>query len=173
MLLRILIAIVAIGAMGLAALAQTPEQNEASRKATAERLIEGEKGCSGCDLFQVDLSYQEFSGIDLSGARLRQADLSLSTFDKAKFAGANMSIVNGFGLRAEGADFWKVDFADASLVGGWFGGSDFTSAKFDNANLSGSDFETAKGLTQIQLNIACGDASTKLPKGLKLPACKN
>ena len=66
MLLRILIAIVAIGAMGLAALAQTPEQNEASRKATAERLIEGEKGCSGCDLFQVDLSYQEFSGIDLS-----------------------------------------------------------------------------------------------------------
>jgi uncharacterized protein YjbI with pentapeptide repeats len=173
MLLRILIAIVAIGAMGLAALAQTPEQNEASRKVTAERLIKGEKACAECDLFQVDLSYQELPGIDLSGARLRQADLSLSTFDRTKFAGANMSIVNGFGLRAENADFSKVDFADASLVGGWFGGSDFAAAKFDNANLSGSDFETAKGLTQMQLNTACGDTSTKLPKGLKLPACKN
>lgn len=173
MLLRILIAIVAIGAMGLAALAQTPEQNEAARRATAARLIQGEKSCTGCDLFQVDLSYQELPGIDLSGARLRQADLSLSTFDRAGFAGANMSVVNGFGLRAEDADFSKVNFADATLVGGWFGGSDFSAATFDNANLSGSDFETAKGLTQAQIDTACGDASTKLPKGLKLATCKN
>lgn len=173
MLLRILIAIVAIGVMGLAALAQTPEQNEAARKATAAKLIQGEKSCQGCDLFQVDPSYQELPGINLSGARLRQADLSLSTFDKARFAGTNMSIVNGFGLRAEDADFSKVNFADAMLVGGLFGGSDFSAATFDNANLSGSDFETAKGLTQTQLNTACGDASTKLPKGLNLPACKN
>lgn len=84
-----------------------------------------------------------------------------------------MSIVNGFGLRAEGSDFSKVNFTDATLVGGWFGGSDFSAATFDNANLSGSDFETARGLTKTQLNTACGDASTKLPKGLNLPACKN
>lgn len=172
MLVRILIAIAAIGAMSLTALAQTPEQNEAARNATANKLKAGEKSCSGCDLFQVDLSYQELPGLDLSGARIRQADLSLSTFDKSTFTGANMSIVNAFGLKAEDSDFSKVDFADATLVGGWFGGSDFTAAKFDNANLSGSDFETARGLTQNQLSTACGDASTKLPKGLKLPACK-
>lgn len=173
MLLRILIAVAAIGAMSLTALAQTPEQNEAARKATAEKLVMGEKSCSGCDLFQVDLSYQELEGRDLSGARLRQADLSLSTFDNSKFAGANMSIVNAFGIRAEHADFSKVNFESASLVGGAYGHSDFTGANFDNANLSGSDFETAKGLTQLQLNTACGDAETKLPKGLKLPACKS
>ena len=173
MLLRILIAVASIGAMSLTALAQTPDQNEAARNATADKLKAGNKACSGCDLFQVDLSYQELPGRDLSGARLRQADLSLSTFDKSKFTGANMSVVNAFGLKAESADFSKVDFADATLVGGWFGGSDFTAAKFDNANLSGSDFETAKGLTQSQLSTACGDASTKLPKGLKLPACKD
>ncbi len=172
MLLQVLIAVAVLGAMSLTALAQTPDQNEATRKATADRLVMGEKACSGCDLFQVDLSYQELPGLDISGARLRQADLSLSTFDKSKFAGANMSIVNAFGLRAENADFTKVDLADATLVGGWFAGSDFTGAKLDNANLSGSDFETAKGLTQTQLNTACGDASTKLPKGLKLQACK-
>jgi uncharacterized protein YjbI with pentapeptide repeats len=56
-------------------------------------------------------------------------------------------VVNGFGIRAENADFSKVDFADAALVGGWFGGSDFAEAKFDSANLSGSDFASAKGLT--------------------------
>jgi uncharacterized protein YjbI with pentapeptide repeats len=173
MLLRILIAVAAIGAMGLTAFAQTPELNEAARKASAESIVKGKSACERCDLFQVDLSYQELPGLDLSGSRLRQADLSLSTFDKAKFTGANMSIVNAFGMRAEHSDFSKVDFADATLVGGSFGGSNFTSATFDNANLSGSDFETAKGLTQMQLNTACGDADTKLPKGLKLTACKN
>jgi uncharacterized protein YjbI with pentapeptide repeats len=173
MLLRIMLAVAAIGAMSITALAQTPEQNEAARKATAEKLVMGEKSCAGCDLFQVDLSYQELPGLDLSGGRLRQADLSLSTFDRTKFTGANLSIVNAFGIRAEHADFSKVNFNDAALVGGSYGHSDFTSATFDNANLSGSDFETAKGLTQLQLNTACGDADTKLPKGLKLPPCKS
>ena len=172
MYLRILIAVAAIGAMSLTALAQTPEQNEVTRKATAERILKGEKACSGCDLFQVDLSYQDLDGRDLSGARLRQADLSLSTFDHAKFAGANMSIVNGFGMRAEGSDFTNVDFQDAVLVGGWFGGSKFEHAKFNNANLSGSDLSSALGLTQVQLNTACGDDETKLPKGLVLAPCK-
>lgn len=172
MYLRILIAVATIGAMSLTALAQTPEQNEVARKATAERLVMGEKACSGCDLFQVDLSYQDLDHRDLSGARLRQADLSLSTFDHSKFAGANMSIVNGFGMRAESADFTGVDFQDAVLVGGWFGKSKFDHAKFDNANLSGSDLSEAIGLTQVQLNTACGDAETRLPKGLVLAACK-
>lgn len=172
MLLRILIALAAVSAMSLTALAQTPEHIEAARKATAEKLVMGEKSCTGCDLFQVNLSDQELPGLDLSGTRLRQADLSLSTFDRTKFTSANMSIVNAFGIRAEHADFSKVNFNDATLVGGAYGGSDFAGATFDNANLSGSDFETAKGLTQLQLNTACGDADTKLPKGLKLPACR-
>jgi hypothetical protein len=29
-----------------------------------------------------------------------------------------------------------------------------------------------KGLTQAQLNVACGDAKTKLPPGLKVHTCK-
>jgi uncharacterized protein YjbI with pentapeptide repeats len=173
MILRVLIAVAAIGAMGLTALAQPPEENDAARKATAQRLVMGEKACKGCDLFQVDLSYQDLEGRDLSGARLRQADLGLSTFDNTNFAAANMSIVNAFGIRAEHADFSKVDFQNAVLVGGWFGHSKFDGATFNNANLSGSDFATATGLTQMQLNTACGDADTKLPKGLVLPSCSS
>jgi uncharacterized protein YjbI with pentapeptide repeats len=82
-----------------------------------------------------------------------------------------MSIVNGFGLRAQNADFSNVDFDSAVLVGGWFGGSKFNGAKLNNANLSGSDFSTATGLTQMQLNTACGDKDTRLPRGLVVPNC--
>ncbi len=172
MFARILIAVAAIGAMSLTAFAQTPEQNAISRQATAQRLIEGETACAGCDIFQVDLSYQELTGRDLSGARIRQADLSLSTFDQTKFTGADMSIVNAFGIRAEDADFSNVNFQDAVLVGGWFARSRFANAKLSNANLSGADFSTALDLTQNQLNTACGDAATKLPPGLTVVPCK-
>jgi uncharacterized protein YjbI with pentapeptide repeats len=173
MILRIVIAVAAIGAMSLTAFAQTPDSSDASRKATADRLVMGEKACANCDLFQVDLSYQELGGIDLTGARLRQANLSLSTFDKSRFAGANMSIVNGFGIRAEHADFSNVDFEDAVLVGGSFNGSKFDNAKLKRVNFSGSDLSTATGLTQAQLNEACGDAETRLPKSFVIPSCKS
>lgn len=171
MILRVLTAVAAIGFMSLTALAQTPQQNESARKATAERLIKGETVCKGCDLFQVDLSYQELGGRDLSGARLRQADLSLSTFDGSTFAGANMSVVNAFGIRAQRADFSDVDFQDAVLVGGWFGHSKFDGARLQDANISGSDLSTATGLTQSQLDAACGDSDTRLPPGMSVPAC--
>ncbi len=172
MFARILIALAAIFAMGLSALAQAPEQNAASREATAQRLIAGEKACPGCDIFQTDLSYQELTDRVLSGARIRQTDLSLLTFDRTKFTGADMSIVNAFGVRAEDADFTNVNFEDAVLVGGWFGRSNFAGAKFGNANLSGSDFTGAIGLSQSQLDTACGDAGTKLPSGLTIIPCK-
>jgi hypothetical protein len=175
-MIRLLLALAAIGLMSLSAFAQelkgTPEQNETARKATAERIKAGALKCMSCDLFQVDLSYQELPNRDLSLARLRQADLSLSTFDKGKFANANLSIVNAFGARFEDADFTGANFQDATLVGAWFGGANFASANLSNANLSGAYLVTAKNLTQYQLNTACGDASTELPKGLKLAHCK-
>jgi len=55
--MRILIALAAIGVMGPAAFAQTPELNEAARRATAESIIKGKSTCAECDLFQVDLSF--------------------------------------------------------------------------------------------------------------------
>jgi uncharacterized protein YjbI with pentapeptide repeats len=176
-MIRVAIALLAIGLMSLTAFAQpssaqTPEQNEAARKATAERIVMGEKQCAGCDLFQVDLSYKELSGLDLSHTRLRQADLSLAAIDRSNFKNSNMSVVNAFGARFENSDFSGVNFTDATLVGAWFGGANLADANFSNANLSGAYLATAKGLTQMQLNAACGDDSTKLPKGLNLPACK-
>jgi uncharacterized protein YjbI with pentapeptide repeats len=57
-------------------------------------------------------------------------------------------------------------------VGAHFGGANFTGARLDGANLSGAELADARGLTRAQLASACGDASTTLPTGLSLPACR-
>jgi uncharacterized protein YjbI with pentapeptide repeats len=43
-------------------------------------------------------------------------------------------------------------------------------ADFTGARLTGTDLSKALGLTQEQLDIACGDAAAKLLPGLKRPA---
>ena len=39
------------------------------------------------------------------------------------------------------------------------------------ARFEGADLEHVQGLTQNQLTDACGNAETRLPEGLHLPAC--
>ena len=47
---------------------------------------------------------------------------------------------------------------------------DFTDAFLFLARLEGLDLSKATGLEQMQIDLACGDAKTKLPAGLKAPA---
>lgn len=42
-------------------------------------------------------------------------------------------------------------------------------ASLDGARLDGVDLRKVKGLTQAQLNVALGDGTTQLPKGLRRP----
>ena len=60
------------------------------------------------------------------------------------------------------------DLTDANLFGVNFKGADLTGATLKGANLSKS-----KGLTQEQLDEACGDKKTKLPGVLTIPPCKD
>lgn len=147
-----------------------PITNQAERDAIAAR-VRGGAACANCDLFQIDLSYQAIVGRDFSGARLRQSELQVVTADRADFHGANMSLANLFGGRFSHANFSDVNLAGATLVGGYYGGARFGGAVLTRANLSGSDLSLASGLTQAQLNTACGDATTALPSGLTVPAC--
>ena len=45
------------------------------------------------------------------------------------------------------------------------------STSLSGAHLSGADLHDAKNLTQTQLELACGDADTKLPEGLTIKPC--
>ena len=147
-----------------------PITSQAQRDAIATRVHGGES-CAQCDLFQIDLSYQNIGGRDFSGARIRQSDLSLATADRTRFHGANMSLANMFGMRASSADFTDTNLDGAGMVGGYYGRARFNGARLRGANLSGAELADALGLTQAQLNEACGDSSTTLPTGLTLPSC--
>lgn len=50
-------------------------------------------------------------------------------------------------------------------------GASFAGATLSGTNLSGAQLARATGLTGGQLNQACGDGSTVLPRGLRIPAC--
>jgi uncharacterized protein YjbI with pentapeptide repeats len=145
-------------------------QNEAARTTTAERVVAG-ASCPGCDLFQANLSRQDLDGRDFTGARLRQSDLSLVTMDNASLARANLTVANGFGGRFNRTDFTNADFTSATMVGAWFGGAVFAGANLTNTNLSGAYLFTARGVTQQQLDAACGDETTALPNDLTIKLC--
>jgi uncharacterized protein YjbI with pentapeptide repeats len=149
-----------------------PITNQAERDAIAAR-VRGGASCAGCDLFQISLAYQSVAGRNFAGARIRQADLSLTTADRANFHRANMSLTNFFGARLSGADLRDANLEGATFVGAYLGGARFSGAVLSGANFSGAELADAAGLTQAQLNTACGDATTTLPAGMTIPACGN
>jgi len=157
--------IVALGLMTLAMPASYAQNASEIAKAKSG------KSCAECNLFQADLSFTQMRNISFAGARLRQSNMSLATMDGVKFDNANLSIANMYGGRFTGASFKKTNLARAILVGGHFGSANFEGANLTDANLSGAEMASAKGLTQQQLDHACGDSSTQLPSGLNVPHC--
>ncbi|WP_417470189.1 pentapeptide repeat-containing protein [Maricaulis sp.] len=134
--------------------------------------VQAGQSCPGCNLFQAELSYRDLPDIDLSGSRLRQANLALATMNRTRFDNANLSVANMFGARFSRASFRNADLSHAVLVGTYFGGADLSGANLAGANISGAEMALAVGLTQTQLNQACGDASTELPAGLRVRPCR-
>lgn len=159
---RLLSSTIAFSLIAMPVLAQNASQIAA---------VKSGKSCKGCNLFQADFDYEDIGRRNLSGSRLRQSDMSLATADYANFAGADLSIANLYGIRATGANFSKANLAQASLVGGYFGGANFSGAVFNETDISGAEMKGAKGLTQKQMNGACGDEATELPKGLMVKRC--
>lgn len=145
------------------ALAQNAAQIERAR---------GGASCPHCNLFQADLSNMSQKGRDYAGARLRQADLSLSVFNHSTFARADLRDANGYGALFGDADFSGANMTNATFVGAFLQGANFRGANLTGVNFSGSEMDRAVGLSQRQLDAACGDPSTTLPKGLRIPACK-
>ena len=143
-----------------------------AQNASQVASVKAGKACPGCNLFQADFDYEDISGKNLTGARIRQSDLSLSTADRTNFSRADLSFANMYGMRATGANFSRANLAQATLVGGYFSGSTFAGANLTSANISGADMAGSRGLTQAQLNTACGDSTTSLPRGLRVPTCR-
>ena len=127
--------------------------------------------CPGCNLFQADFNGLQMRARNFSHARLRQADLSLTVMHRTTFAGADLRDVEAYGGVFTGTDFAGANLTNASFVGSYLQGANFRGAILDGTNFSGAEMDRATGLTQGQLNRACGDRATLLPPGLRLRPC--
>lgn len=134
--------------------------------------VRGGASCPRCNLFQADLSNRTLKGLNLSGARLRQADLSLAIMNRTSFAGGDLRDVNAYGGVFSSASFAGANLTNASFVGAYLQGASFRGATLAGVNLSGAEMDRAVGLTQAQLDGACGDEATTLPGTLRVPACR-
>ncbi|MDI1280931.1 pentapeptide repeat-containing protein [Brevundimonas sp.] len=133
--------------------------------------VRGGASCPGCNLFQASFGGLEARGLNLSGSRLRQADLSLAVMNRTRFTNTDMRDVDAYGAVFSSSNFSGANLTNASFVGAYLEGSNFSRATLEGTNFSGAQLARATGLTQSQLNRACGDSSTTLPSGLRIPAC--
>jgi uncharacterized protein YjbI with pentapeptide repeats len=100
----------------------------------------------GANMYRADLSDADLAGADLSRAKLIIADLRAG-LPNAKLSGAFLIGANLSGADLNGADLSRADLLNADLSG----------ASLVGADLSRADLHSAKGLTQEQLNYACGE----------------
>ena len=121
-----------------------------------ERIKKGEINCRNCDL----------SGADLSRECVKHGDLTGAKFDNTKAQYMCMSFAN-----FTGASFRNADLTGANLGHSNLKNANLKGAKLNITNIRGADLSTATGLTQAQIDLACGDAETKLPPGLKANSC--
>ena len=97
-----------------------------------------------------------FKGADLQNANFEKADLSRVDFDEAILAGTTFAYAN----------LARADLSKAKVQGTVGFGKAFMLL----TRIEGLDLSTATGLEQAQIDVACGDADTKLPNGLTAPA---
>ena len=152
-----------VSALALPALAQNVSQIA---------KVEAGGGCPRCNLFQIDLNNKQVRGRNFAGARMRQGDFSLSVFNKDDFRGADLRDVNAYGALFSGANLAGADLTNATFVGAYLQGANLRHARLAGVNFSGAQMDKAVGLSQAELNKACGDDTTTLPKGLRVPGCK-
>lgn len=115
---------------------------------------------SGAQFGKATLEKAELHRSDLSGAVLTDVNLSKGDFGRSSFEKADL----------RGASLRLSNLARASFVGANLVGADFSKAFTFGTRFHATDLSAAKGLTQAQLDVACGDAKTRLPAGLKAPA---
>ena len=134
--------------------------------------VQNGASCSGCNLFQADLTNRELKGKNYARARLRQADLSLGDFNRSNFSGTDMRDVNATGALFSGSSFVRANLMNATFVGAYLEGANFAGANLSGVNFSGAEMRSTRGITQHMMDRACGDASTVPPRGIRIPVCE-
>jgi uncharacterized protein YjbI with pentapeptide repeats len=129
----------------------------AARGANFEKAQGIRSSFVGTDLTGANFTKSEMQRADFSNAILTGADFEKSELARALFAGADLN----------GTVFSYSNLARADLRGAKFQTPiDFTYTYMYRTRIEGLDLSNATGLQQWQVDLACGDAQTKLPAGL-------
>lgn len=120
------------------------------------RIHSGIVDCQGCNL----------AGADLTNTCVKAKDLTAANFDGAKAVLMCMSYANFTNATFRGTDLSGANLAHATLDG-----ADLSGAILDITSIKGTDLTRALGLTQKQIDQACGDADTRLPAGMTVHVC--
>ncbi|WP_157019341.1 pentapeptide repeat-containing protein [Mesorhizobium xinjiangense] len=107
-----------------------------------------------------------FASAELQRADFRNAVLTGVDFQKAEAGRADFT-----GAELSGTRFTLANLARASFTDATFDGPiDFDGAFLFLTRVEGMDLSAATGLEQEQIDLACGDETTKLPAGMTMPA---
>lgn len=125
-------------------------------KVEAYRSTFTDLAAEGASFAGAELQRSDFSGARLTGVDFEKAELGRANFNRAVLTGTRFPLAN---------------LARADLSGAVFEGPiEFGEAFMFLTRIEGLDLSAATGLEQGQVDIACGDADTKLPAGLSKPA---
>lgn len=151
------------------------------RKAFLARVKGRNVNLAKSEMQDVTLTEAEFGKSIFVRANMRRADLARASFKDSEFNHADLSSASApgadfTGTKFIGANFDHANLQEATLDGAIlknvkFGNAILRGATFKGANLSGADLSDSLGLTQVQLDAACGNPSTDLPLGLSVSYC--
>jgi uncharacterized protein YjbI with pentapeptide repeats len=133
-----------------------PAQSTFSPAQAVASIRSGNHDCPRCNLV----------GADLTNTCVKQGNLEGADFDRAKAVLMCMSYAD-----FTNASFRNTDLSAANLAHAKMDGADLTGADLTITSIKGTDLRHVKGLTQAQLNQACGDADTKVPAGMSVKTC--
>jgi len=129
---------------------------QAADPAAVAKIHGGIVDCVGCDL----------KGADLTNTCVKEHDLR-----GADFTGANATLMCMSFANFTGVSFRGTELSGANMAGAKMDGADMTGAKTSITSFLGTDLRRVKGLTQKQMDVACGDTKTRLPAGLHIHRC--
>jgi uncharacterized protein YjbI with pentapeptide repeats len=105
----------------------------------------------GTNLIGANLSRADLSNAYLSGANLSRTDLSNAYLSGAYLIGADLSNADLSGAYLSGAYLSGTDLSNADLIGAYLSWTDLSNAYLSGANLSRADLSGAIGLTLPQI----------------------
>src|SRR3569833_2059028 len=148
-----------LSALFLAASILAPAQADPLLKADPKAVARLEGGIVDCPSCQ------------LQGANLFNTCVKAKNLRGANFEGANAALMCMSFADFRGANFRGTILDAANMASAKLDGADMTGARTRITSFLGTDLTRVKGLTQSQLDAACGDAKTKVPAGMKVHFC--